>query len=280
MALSTMDAIVAALASGAQRLTFGRSNNYSPNHTAFINAWVTGAGDWAGNPGVGVLSSVSSGLTNVVGGPAPTANFSGFQFSNPGGSNKLYLAAVQAQANQPGLLMIYDRVSTYRTLGAGSTATTGLTVPADPDPRWYAGGRGVELWYEQFILNAFTVAATATYTNDAGTGSQVSPSLSVAANLNGLSMFRMPLAAGDVGVRSVQSVTISGGAPGNHSGLTLVKHIATLPVGGAACADLFDFARLGLPEVAAAAGLAVAFAPQSAAGGVVSFSGSLVVVEG
>jgi hypothetical protein len=279
MALSTFDQVVSALA-GGQKIPIGRDANFTPLTLAFHNQIdPASAGVWKGSPAAGSFASQATGLVVVTGGPTPTANTGCIPFDNPVDSGKtLYLGQAHFQCRQPGTLMIFDRIANWNTINTGSNTTTGLTVPASPDPRWYNGGVGVECWFETHVNNGTSRTLTLNYTNSAGVAARTSQTLTVPASEGASPMYRIGLAAGDRGIRSIQSATIAATGNANFA-ITLLKQIAVLPV--SAGGNLYDFSQLGLPIIPVNCGLSMAFAPSSVSGAVqMDMSGILTLIEG
>jgi hypothetical protein len=277
MAISTMDALQLALQT-AQRLPFTRAATFIPNSGRPNN----GLSDtfWSGNPGVGPLASISAGNTAVVGGSSPSAGFGGFQYTNPGGSNKLYLAGVQVTANHPGVLMVMDRIATWRGLSTvGANAIT-LGVPAGPDERNYDGGKGVEAFLEIYTNPSITASYAPTYTNSAGTGSRVGAAVAIAAaTAQSGTVYRLPLASGDQGIRSVQSIAQGTAAANNNAGIVLAKTLAMIPVSGTQ-GQSFDFTQTGLVQIPTNAGLCCWFVSSDTSGTDLTYGGVLTIIEG
>lgn len=110
----------------------------------------------------------------------------------------------------------------------------------------YTNGEGVMaglvFWSS---VGAITVTATVNYTNTAGT-SGCTTTLPFGTTGAPTRIIPIPLAAGDTGVRSVQSVTLSAstGAAGNF-GLCLFKPLSIFTVNDAAGSHIFDAVTTG-----------------------------------
>lgn len=285
MPISTMDQLVAALAT-AQQLPFHRGTSFNPD-ASFLTAGAfhyprDGSSNRViGFPGIAPISGVTRNANiPLTGGPSPTGGHSLIPFRNPTGGNKLYVGAVQVAANQPGLLMLADVLVVWRNnTGATSPVSlgSGFKVPDAPDVRNYNGGAGVQVWMEQYLqVNSGTI--TLTYTNSDGTGSRSSAASPFPTNGGGEQNFlhRIGLAAGDSGVRSVQSIAWTGAA-GENFGIVMLRPIVALPVTNQS--QVYDFTEMGLPEVASGAALQTIFQPSSSTGPV-SYSGNITLIEG
>lgn len=144
--------------------------------------------------------------------------------------------AGQGSGTRPsvGLFLLADRLSHQGGLsGAVGVSEQTTNLPTAALTR-YTDGEGVWAIAEVYsALGATTTTFTARYTNQAGTGSQVSQADNIGGSLHGAAnrSILIPLAAGDTGIRSVEGVTIAvttGGA-GNF-GITLIKPLALFAV--------------------------------------------------
>lgn len=175
------------------------------------------------------------------GGGVPTAaaldstSTGALQFKNGGGSVQR-LARMNAGGDRQSAIFLCDRL--IQTGGLDGTVTSAQTtnLPTPSLPSRATGGAGV--WAALEIYTAIgTTSSTATmsYTNSAGTAGQASQVVKIgqAPDNVGKKFIIVPLAAGDTGVRSVESVTLSGttGTAGNF-GVTLFKPFwGCLPLG-------------------------------------------------
>jgi hypothetical protein len=200
----------------------------------------------AGEPGQG--AAPSSGL----GGDIPTKATAGApNFVNPGSGNT-YLAGVDAlirQSSTEGInyLAVYDRL--WQNSGINVTIATGQTINSTALTRPNANGADVEAWWEVYAtMGAGTPTVTLAYTdqdnNAETTGS--SGALSSAMGLGRCGPFN--LAAGDTGVRSIQTWTASATFTSGTIGLVLrrlVTGIYSLP----STLVRFDALAVGLPRI-------------------------------
>lgn len=199
----------------------------------------TGAGttgrlrsNWLTTPFAGVAPSTAvvptNALAGAMNGPSGILNSSGVQ----------RLLRVRFAANSPftesaeGTLFLVDRVSHQGGL-SGTVATAQTTnLPTAALTRYTTG---VDLW---LALEVFTViggtatTVTTSYTNQAGTAGQIS----VASVFGGTGAREaglvqpLPLASGDYGVRSVESVTLAASTlTAGNFGVVLMKPLLMLP---------------------------------------------------
>lgn len=159
-----------------------------------------------GNPGAGAFDTTLNGVTLA------SAQNGQIPFSNPASGNS-YLARLQGQAAQAGSLLLLDRIWHNGGFTITSTAAQNITSPTWParDAVGATNGDGVLCGME---ISAATGIGTPTitmgYTNQAGTASRTATNIiaTVASSAVG-AFYPIGLQAGDTGVRSVQSITLS-----------------------------------------------------------------------
>lgn len=156
-----------------------------------------------------------------------------------------------------GSLMLIDRLC--HSSGLDGTVTTAQTtnLPSAALPR-FTSGVGVMAALECYALAGTTATTfTVSYTNEQGVSGCVSPAALFPASSTmvvGKLLF-VPLASGDKGIRSVESVTLAGstGAAGNF-GVTLFRPLSVVAcsengVGFQAISDVTASMPLGLPAI-------------------------------
>lgn len=240
MAPTGMNDIVTMLAN-AQRLRFNKASQTAKGAATYHSLWKA-----AGQPGAG---SNPPAYTTGSGYVPTDATTGAFGFTNPAAGNT-YLAQLVAKGSTAGGLIIYDRV--WACSGFSTTVTTAqnVTTPGSlsrPD----VNGTGCEIWGEIYAAPGATGATwTATYTNQAGTGSRTATYTHPANAESVGQMVNFPLQAGDTGVQSIQSLTcsISSGTAGD-VGLTIVYPIFEVGFNAINVPEVCDFARLGLPVI-------------------------------
>lgn len=137
-------------------------------------------------------------------------------------------------ALNPGVYVICDRLAHS---GGLSGTTTGAQTTNLPTPTLTRHTSGVGVMIGLTIYTAIGTTATtvsATYTNQGGTGSRVTPLVQIGgSNFNAANrMILLPLQDGDSGVKSVESVTLTAStvsAAGNF-GVTLFKPLYVICV--------------------------------------------------
>lgn len=262
MALTTMAAVNAALP--GQRSVMRKS--FSVNAATPNSSWM-----FAGTPSTGVTPS--SGLAGDV----PTdATAGSYPFVNPASGNTYlgrmtsYVAATQGG---PMLWMLYDRL--WHNSGIDRTLTTAQTINSVALTRPDANGARVEAWWEVYVaMGTGTPTVALTYTDQDGNTGQSGSSGALLASMGVGRTGQFTLAAGDTGVRSIQTwqANATFGTSGT-IGLVLRRMVAAMraDAGEFVVADALS---LGLPRVYDDACLELLINPlqASAAVGLVEFN--------
>lgn len=212
-AITTYDGIIAARCGGnGQDVTM-----FKPSVTTVGSAWHT-------------LSSVAGGVpdamsyTGISGGAVMTRANQGawsLGMSNPGGSNKKYLLTLGwAAAQQINMLILADLLVAASGISCNSGSSP-YTINTTALTR-YTSGAGVMITFEvttQLSATADNINISA-YHNQAGTGSRATGAiaLTTSAIVGRLLPITagpfVPLQAGDYGVQSVETITMSGANTG------------------------------------------------------------------
>lgn len=213
-----------------------------------------------GQPGQGAIPGAAAVCTKATSGSN--------NYADAGGGETLYLLNVGGAVNTvASTLTIMDRL--VASGGLSGTVATAQTVNTPPLTRRTSGARN-RIFLEWYTATSGTaVTVTASYTNQDGTSGKTTGTVSLPATVIAGSMFELPLAAGDSGVQSVQTVTLSAttGTAGNF-GVTVAAVLATVPMPLANMGYNYDAQALGLPIVEDGACLQYAITPLSTATGI------------
>jgi len=203
---------------------------------------------WAlgGNPGAGSFNGTLAGvaLTAPVSGQIP--------FTDPVSGNT-YLARLQAAASQAGTLLLCDRL--WHNGGFTITSNTAQTVNSATWPARDADGatdgNGVILGLEiSASAGAAAPTITVSYTNQAGTASRTATNSFATANSPAAgSFFPIGLQAGDTGVRSVQTLTLSVSWVSGTMNLVAYRVLAALELTGGFIPNAIDALTSGFPRL-------------------------------
>ena len=188
-------------------------------------------------------------LATPDGGTAPTlpvtcSNNTSGAMGQRDSSYTQYLAQIPVSIATSGYMIIADRLSHQAGLSGVISQSVTTNLPTAPLPR-YTDGKGVFISADIYsAVGATGVLISASYTNQNGVAGRLTqPTNFGATGFNAASrMILLPLQDGDLGVRSVESVSLSGttATAGNY-GITLFKPLIVLPIndlGGATY--LFD----------------------------------------
>lgn len=199
----------------------------------------------AGIPGAAVAP------TPGAAGEALTSYAGQIPFTNPGAGNSYIERFVAAMTGQVGTLMLCDRL--WHNSGLSSTLNTAQTVNSAAWPaRDNAGstnGDGVYIGVEvSGAMGAATPTFSMSYTNQEGTASKTGAGVTSGVSSAPVgSFYPMGLAAGDTGVRSIQTFTLSASWGSGTFHLVAYRILAAMEVGTSG--NSLDFSQLGLPRM-------------------------------
>lgn len=200
----------------------------------------------AGIPGAAVAP------TPGLAGAALTTYAGQIPFTNPVSGNS-YLARLAAQATIAGQLLLVDRL--WHNSGIVITSTSDQTINSVQWPTRDAGGTtdgvavliGVEV---TAATGAGTPTLSMVYTNSAGTGSKAGVGIlaGVASSAIG-AFYPIGLAAGDVGVRSIQTFKLSATWTSGAISLVAYRILARLELTVAQTPNAIDVVTSGFPRL-------------------------------
>jgi hypothetical protein len=214
----------------------------------------------AGSP-----SALSLVIGNTTTGIVPVAGGTGFpalptSFANTGYISTMGISMVQ------GLLRVFDRL-----FHAGAFAFNASAVTLSTQPSFSArlpGGSyvGTELWFEAATAFTGIPTVTVTYTNQAGTTGRTTGAVNLAVAPILARCYRIPLAAGDTGIQTIESVTCTVATVGTFNlwiGRPLFSYCSSVALAN----DLADLTKTGLPQIFATTALFPLICPASTSSG-------------
>lgn len=199
-----------------------------------------------GNPGAGAFNTTLNGvaLTAPVNGQVP--------FVNPASGNA-YLSRLQGQASIAGLLLLCDRLWHNGGYTITSTSAQNTTHPGLPsrDADGAALGTGVLAGVEvSGATGAGTPTLTVGYTNQANASGRSATNIiaTVASSAAG-AFYPIGLQAGDLGMRSIQSLTLSATWTSGTINLVMYRVLAALELTAANTPNGLDAITGGFPRL-------------------------------
>lgn len=251
-AFASLDALI-------NNLTGGDAN--TPHHPwAYIDGRIQAAAATA--PVAGRINSLwQYNKTNGANGAVPpalaaaaaptNATIGAWPVPDPGVGNQHWLLGVEATMNAAGALVLYDRL--VHCTGASGIVTTAQAITGGAVTR-YTGAESVgnKIHIEiHTAIGATATTATVSYTNQAGVAGRTTKAVAIGGTgLNtATTIIPCPLADGDTGVQSVQSVTLAGTtATAGSFGVLIVRPLGMAIVGGPASGTARDMIA-GLPSL-------------------------------
>lgn len=230
----------------------------------------------AGQPGAGTAGSTLAGtaLTSPVAGQIP--------FTNTGTAARNYLLRFVSTCTIPGTLILADRLwhnGGYTITSTAAQTVSSVAFPAR-DNNESTNGEGVILGLEvASATGAGTPTITVSYTNEANTASRTSVNtIATTATAAQGSFFFMGLQAGDLGVRSVQTLTLSATWTSGTISLVAYRPILIQEISQGNTGFAVDAITSGFPEFAEGSVPFLIFVPNTTTTS--NISGSLVYTQG
>jgi hypothetical protein len=239
---STVDAVVNALTVNlkGQRLYFHKVAQSATVANIPHSLW-----DANGIPIAGTYGSTGKAYGRTL----TDASVGGVAFTNATAPATMHLLQGEfatMTTNATGTLILVDRIADCALAhGEATGSITGLSATTRL-PSAGATAEACQIWCE--VTSGFSAGSntiTYTYTNQNGTGSKTTPSIVTTASavarrsING--NLWQPLASGDTGVRSNESVTLSSGSATGTYCLCLVRPLGQIPINATSVASARDF---------------------------------------
>jgi hypothetical protein len=264
MAIMNMDGLVNAIA-GRPIIPIQKASATAKAAGSFHSLWTV-----AGFPAAGTAAG-------SVNGVIPTkATVGALNYADAGAGETLYLGQLSLQGATVGTLLVYDRL--WHNSAFSGIVTTAQTFTM-PSLTRHVDGVGVECFAEWYTATGSTaVTATLSYTNTLDVAGRTGTASFIASPVAG-QMIPFQLAAGDLGIKSIQSVTLSAttGTAGNF-GLTLMKRKASIPITTANIGYGLDAIALGMPWFETNA--CIAFMVQASTTNTGYMNGTMCIIAG
>jgi hypothetical protein len=217
------DAVIAACTAGKQQdIVFSKTISTSIA-TAFYSLW-----NAPGVPAAGAYTAGPSTVPRVIN---PTVQ-GGMNFSNAAVANQRFFTGIGGAVTYgPHTFMLVDRLLDYGAVSTATAVTT--TFNTTPVLTRYTDGVGVKAFIEvTSALGGVSCVVQINYTNQAGTAGRVSQAVTMGITaVGGLqsSFMFVPMQGTDTGIRSVESMTISGTVTSGYVTAVLCRPVAMLP---------------------------------------------------
>lgn len=200
----------------------------------------------AGLPGAAATPSPG------VAGAALTSYAGQIPFTNPqSGETRLVQAGFCASVG--GTILVCDRLWHNSGLSptlTSSQAVNSVALPAR-DKSASINGAGVQIGLEvSTVLGAGTPAVTLGYTNSAAASGRSSVSAALASAMAAGSFIPLPLAAGDTGVKSIESLQLSASMTSGAFHLVAYRVLGMIPLPVAGVGAMLNAIQLGFPRLA------------------------------
>lgn len=219
----------------AQRRSIVRSTIAGGVIGSFASFWTQGGGGGA-IPATGAGTSYTSATTGSI------------PFSNAPAGYQLHLGEVKWYCSTSPNPILVDRLVANSGLDANITTLQSFSTTALPR---YTTGELVELAVEVYtVTGAGATTITVTYTNELGVGGRVGTVTTTAVAMVAGRFLPVTLQAGDLGVRSVQSIQLSAGTgTAGNIGVTLYRRICQLITERADDRNYATALRNGYPRI-------------------------------
>ncbi len=176
---------------------------------------------------------------------APTAATLGALGGSPSGV-ATWLKTFISTSTPGSTFMVFDRLSHQGGLSAIVTGVVTTNLPTAALTR-FTSGVGVLMGISIYgTIGTTATTISVSYTNSAGVAGRTSPLLTIGGtnDRNAATFLPLPFQVGDVGVRSIESVTLTGttGTAGAY-GVTLLKPLGVVPTSDLARGRRFDNLR-------------------------------------
>jgi len=246
MTISTLDGVVAG---------FKQPQYFAKKSAAGVSTRLLSFMPAEGIPGKSVVPT--SGLNG--GGVLLTSYPGQIPFTNPSGSDKSYLARISVTGRERTTLILCDRVWHNSGFNVTTITTQSFTVGGTPCPDFTRDinngtvsakyGEGVFVGVEYYAAMSSAAAITITYTNSNGTTGQTGTTNSLNNAMTTGNFEIINLAAGDTGVRSIQSASITVAAASGTISFVAFRPIAIVGIQTSNTSAAIDALTSGFPEL-------------------------------
>ncbi|MDP3855331.1 hypothetical protein [Phenylobacterium sp.] len=240
MAITTLDSIIA----GLQPPTYYAKGLSGTNVVGRAYSW------WRA---INSISGDAAAPAGGVGGETLVSPVRGELMRRDPVSGNAYLARFVCHAGQVGQVTLADRIWQNSGLSVTSTAVQSIASPTWParDEDGATLGKGFMLAVEiQSVMGAGGPTITVSYTNSAGVAGRTGTNkVSASGSSPAGTFYVVELQDGDAGVRSVQSIQLSGSWTSGALSLVAYRPLVHAAITGSHQPVTYDAMRLGLPRI-------------------------------
>lgn len=273
MTITSLDLLVAGFVPGIQPVVKVSGSNLAAG--TYHSTWYLGSMPAAGAAPAASLNGANY-VAPVNGGIAVPAAVSGAQ------SYLSRIEFVPGATSNVAMVSIIDRLWANGGIGITTTGAQAITQPTLParDATGSTSGVGVLVAIEVSALcgNGAVANTTMSYTNSSGTAGRTATitSFPAAATVDTWVVFN--LAAGDVGVQSIQSLTLGTSYVSGTINLVAFRELVRIPLAGSLTAVDRSAYQLDLPRVYNSSVVSLVYLPSSTTFG--TLVGSLAYAQG
>lgn len=268
MAITTMDGLVSALGNSKYQQLFFPSATNVAGGWVWLNYAVTSAFGILAIP----AASSAGGTTYTQG------SLAGYPKWSAGGAST-YIGRIGASFVTAGTVHIYDTL--WACSGFVGNVTTAQAVTGFTGlPTRNTTGAGCEIWvYCTTATGATASNITVQYTNSASVSGRNTVATAHITSMPAFRMYQVPLQSGDVGVQSIQSVTLSAStATAGSFGVMIVDRLCSISSPVANIGVSADFATLGMPAISDASVLSFVSQGSTTSTGIIM--GQMSIIQG
>jgi hypothetical protein len=238
MSISTVDDIASALANNRKPSRFAKVFPAPKAAGSFVSSWIA-----TGFPGAGGAAAAY----NSGSGYACTQATPGAQYY-PSSATQAWLARLSVGCNQPGTLILMDRLWCCGGMGFAS-GTYAVTTPGSLPARITDSGVGVEAWIDTFGTNgAASGTLVLNYLDTTGASKSGTVGAVVSAPQAG-QLQPIPLDPSSLGISGVVSAVTNNTWTSGTFGILLAKRILEIPIPFIGAGVNLDWASIGIPQI-------------------------------
>ena len=186
---------------------------------------------------------------NATAGVVRTDATAGFPSLPSFGSALGYITRIEASATVAMRIRLFDQVFSAGTFNANTNGT--ITLTSQPSFTGRLPGNnyiGTELWYEANAAITTNQSLAVTYVDQSGNLGHTTGTVAFGVAPAIGRMFRLPLAAGDTGIQTINTVVGTVSTAGTFN-LHIMRPLCSIRLPIANHCEVLDFLRTGMPQI-------------------------------